>query len=61
MEEEKRAFKQLIDMKPHLMIDLKDYRIEDQMKQLEIQKNQDKNTRQAGGQMAAQDQIDSTS
>lgn len=45
MEEEKRAFKQLIDMKPHLMIDLKDYRVEDQMKQMEIQKNQDKNTR----------------
>lgn len=48
MEEEKRAFKKLIDMKPNLFIDLKDYKIEDQMKQLDIIKNQDKNTRQGG-------------
>lgn len=36
MEEEKRAFKQLIDMRPNLFIDLKDYKIEDQMKQLDL-------------------------
>jgi hypothetical protein len=29
IEDEKRAFKQLIDIKPNLMIDLKDYRLEE--------------------------------
>ena len=44
MEEEKRAFKSLIEMKPNLTIDLKDYNIEEQIRGLDIQE-----TQRAGG------------
>ena len=47
MEEEKRAFKALIDMKQNMVIDLKDYHIEAQISKLGIS-NLDSNTR-AGG------------
>jgi hypothetical protein len=42
MEEEKRAFKALIEMKPNLSVDLKDYNIEEQIRSLDLQQDNER-------------------
>ena len=54
IEEEKRTFKRLFEMKPNLSIDLKDYTLQNQVQLMEEEAN--RNTR-AGGLPIKQDTV----
>mmetsp|Transcript_21186 Transcript_21186/g.32830 ORF Transcript_21186/g.32830 Transcript_21186/m.32830 type:complete len:104 (-) Transcript_21186:267-578(-) len=54
IEEEKKAFKSLIEVEPHLTVDLRDYRLEEEVRKLEDSVKPAASSRQGGGALDAQ-------